>query len=101
MFVTSVTGDVQHALSIPAGELSLAHHRIKWDIGTLDSQDEATIKAQFETKNQGTPQPIAVRFDINNVLSQLEINQGNDINVLWVNIREVKKHSKAGKYIIG
>ncbi|EIE85398.1 hypothetical protein RO3G_10108 [Rhizopus delemar RA 99-880] len=99
-FMTSITGDVQHASSIPSGELNLAHQRIKWDIGTLENEEISIIKAQFDTKEQGTPQPIVVRFDGNDLLSSMQVNRGNDSNVLWVNIRDIKKQVKSGKYII-
>ncbi|CAO3669307.1 unnamed protein product [Rhizopus stolonifer] len=100
VFVTSVTGDVQQAQSIPAGELSLAHGRIKWNLGTLETPEEAVIKAQFETKEQGSPQPIAVRFDLyDQLLSSADISQGNDLNILWATIRQVKKHVKSGRFI--
>ncbi|KAG0954638.1 hypothetical protein G6F32_003363 [Rhizopus arrhizus] len=99
-FMTSITGNVQHASSIPSGELNLAHQRIKWDIGTLENEGISTIKAQFDTKEQGTPQPVVIRFDGNDLLSRMQVNRGNDSNVLWVNIRDIKKQVKSGKYII-
>ncbi|ORE02906.1 hypothetical protein BCV72DRAFT_338381 [Rhizopus microsporus var. microsporus] len=101
VFITSVTGDVQHAQSIPPGELSLAHQRIRWDLGTLDHSEEANIKAQFETNSQGSPQPIAARFDLKDELySHLQINQGFDPNVTWAQVNVINKSVKADKYIV-
>ncbi|KAL0573031.1 hypothetical protein ABG067_009227, partial [Albugo candida] len=68
MFLTSITGNVQNALSIPAGELVLSQKKIKWHIGQIHDNNEALIKAQFTTLEQATPQPIAIRFDIKDTL---------------------------------
>lgn len=102
MFVTSVTGKVQHALSIPAGELVLSQNRIKWHLGHIAANDgEQVIKAQFTTLEQASPQPIAVRFEIRDyLLSDVSVQQGADAAVvLWAKICNITKIVKAGKYI--
>lgn len=91
VFMTSVTGNVQNALSIPAGELMLAQKAIKWQLGDVD--EESVIKAQFSTLEQGTPQPIAIRFELKDaLLTNLDIQQ-QDV------VRSVTRTVKAGKYI--
>ncbi|KAL9539636.1 hypothetical protein MBANPS3_010152 [Mucor bainieri] len=101
MFVTSVTGNVQHALSIPAGELVLSQNRIKWHLGHIAGNDGNVIKAQFTTLEQASPQPIAVRFEIkDHLLSDVSVQQGADAAVvLWAKICNTTKIVKAGKYI--
>ncbi|EPB81479.1 hypothetical protein HMPREF1544_11798 [Mucor circinelloides 1006PhL] len=100
MFVTSVTGNVQNALSIPAGELVLSQNRIKWHLGQISDNNEAVIKAQFTTLEQASPQPIAVRFEMkDHLLSDVNVEQGADALVLWAKICNTTKIVKAGKYI--
>ncbi|GAN00718.1 hypothetical protein MAM1_0002c00140 [Mucor ambiguus] len=101
MFATSVTGNVQHALSIPAGELILSQNRIKWHLGHVSGNDEQVIKAQFTTLEQASPQPIAVRFEMrDHLLSDVNVQQGADAAVvLWAKICNITKIVKAGKYI--
>jgi hypothetical protein len=100
MFVTSMTGDVQNALSIPAGELVLSQKRIKWHLGDINNNDEQVIKAQFTTLEQATPQPVAIRFETKNeLLTDLKIQQGSDPLVLWAKICDITKTIKAGRYI--
>ncbi|KAK4516802.1 uncharacterized protein ATC70_011781 [Mucor velutinosus] len=101
MLATSVTGNVQNALSIPAGELVLSQHRIKWHLGHISGNDEQVIKAQFTTLEQASPQPIAVRFEMkDHLLSDVSVQQGADAAVvLWAKICNVTKIVKAGKYI--
>ncbi|KAI8644016.1 Muniscin C-terminal mu homology domain-containing protein [Parasitella parasitica] len=100
MFATSVTGNVQNALSIPAGELVLPQQRIKWHLGEISDNDEAVIKAQFVTLEQATAQPIAVRFEIkNHLLSNVNVKHGTDALVLWPKICNTTKFVKAGKYL--
>lgn len=100
MFVTSVTGNVQNALSIPAGELVLSQNRIKWHLGQISDNNEAVIKAQFTTLEQASPQPIAIRFEMkDHLLSDVNVEQGADALVLWAKICNTTKIVKAGKYI--
>lgn len=100
MFVTSVTGDVQNALSIPAGELVLSQKRIKWHLGQIADNEEAVIKAQFTTLEQGTPQPIAVRFEIkDHLMSDVNVEYGTDALMIWAKINHICKTVKVGKYI--
>lgn len=101
MFVTSVTGNVQNALSIPAGELVLSQNRIKWHLGQISDTNEQVIKAQFTTLEQASPQPIAVRFEMkDHLLSDVHVQQGADAAVvLWAKICNITKVVKAGKYI--
>lgn len=100
MLFTTVTGNVQNALSIPAGELVLSQKKIKWDIGQLDDSSEHLIKAQFTTLEQASPQPIAVRFELSNTLmSDINVNHGADSLVLWAKVVSTTKHVKVGKYI--
>lgn len=100
MFATSVTGNVQNALSIPAGELVLSQNRIKWHLGEISNNAEDVIKAQFTTLEQASPQPIAVRFEIkDHLLSSLNVQHGTDALVLWAKICNTTKIVKAGKYI--
>lgn len=89
VFMTSVTGNVQNALSIPAGELVLAQKVIKWHLGSVDQ--DSVIKAQFSTLEQGTPQPIAIRFDMQDtLLSNLQVNGP---------VKTVTRSVKTGKYL--
>ncbi|KAI8884603.1 hypothetical protein K501DRAFT_332544 [Backusella circina FSU 941] len=100
VFTTSVTGDVQNALSVPSGELMLAQKRFKWQVGHVTHEEEQVIKAQFTTLQQGSPQPITVRFDIRDcLLTPIAFQHGADANVLWTKVNQVHKHIKAGKYI--
>jgi hypothetical protein len=100
MFATSITGNVQNALSIPAGELVLSQNRIKWHLGEILDNSENVIKAQFTTLEQASPQPIAVRFEIkDHLLSSLNVQHGTDALVLWAKICNTTKIVKAGKYI--
>lgn len=100
IFVTSVTGDVQNALSIPAGELALAQKRIKWHLGDIDTDEDQDIKAQFTTLEQATPQPVAIRFETKDeLLTDVNVHQGADPMVLWAKICNITKTVKAGKYI--
>ncbi|KAG2228853.1 hypothetical protein INT48_001418 [Thamnidium elegans] len=100
VFVTSITGNVQNALSIPAGELMLSQKRIKWNIGDIEDDSEAVIKAQFTTLEEATAQPIAVRFELKNYLmSKLNVDCGDDGLVIWARITSTSKSVKVGKYI--
>lgn len=100
MFATSITGNVQNALSIPSGELVLFQNRIKWHLGQISDSNEAVIKAQFTTLEQASPQPIAIRFEIkDHLLTNMNIQQGKDALVLWAKICNTTKIVKAGKYI--
>lgn len=95
MLATSVL-DVQDTQSIPSGEINLAQHRIKWDLLEI----QGLIKAQFQTKQEREAQPIAVRFESQELFSGLQVKQGDDVNVFWVNIREMKTRAKTGKFIV-
>lgn len=100
IFYTSVTGDVQNALSIPAGELILSQKKIKWHIGQIEDNSEAVIKAQFTTLEQASPQPIIVRFDVkDSLLSDVNVNNGVDALVIWAKVLTTTKTVKVGKYI--
>jgi hypothetical protein len=100
MFVTSITGDVQNALSIPAGELLLSQKRIKWHLGQIADNEEAVIKAQFTTLEQATPQPIAIRFEMKDrLMSDVNVEYGTDALVIWAKINNMSKSVKVGKYI--
>lgn len=95
VFVTSVTGQVQNALSIPAGELVLSQNRILWHLGNLEDSTESVIKAQFSTLEQASPQPIAVKFELKEILlTDVAILTG-DPSVLVHTTKSVK----VGKYI--
>jgi hypothetical protein len=100
VFTTSVTGDVQNALSVPSGELMLAQKRFKWQVGHVTNDDEQVIKAQFTTLQQGSPQPITVRFDVRDtLLTSIAFQNGSNANVLWTKVNQIHKHIKAGKYV--
>jgi hypothetical protein len=100
MFGTSMTGDVQNALSIPAGELVLSQQRIKWHLEDIDNNDEQVIKAQFSTLEQATPQPVVIRFETKGqLLTGLQVHQGSDPLLLWARVCNVTKTVKTGKYI--
>ncbi|KAI7896742.1 Muniscin C-terminal mu homology domain-containing protein [Mucor mucedo] len=94
VFATSVTGQVQNALSIPAGELVLSQSRIMWHLGNLEDPAEAVIKAQFTTLEQASPQPIAVRFELGDTLLT-DVNIMADPSLLVHTTKSVK----VGKYI--
>ncbi|KAI8981401.1 Muniscin C-terminal mu homology domain-containing protein [Pilobolus umbonatus] len=99
-FATAVTGNVQNALSIPAGELILSHNRMKWNIESLNGSEEQIIRAQFSTLEQGTPQPILARFEIKEaLLTSTDVEHGDRGIVIWPKICSVSKSVKAGKYI--
>ncbi|KAI8376630.1 Muniscin C-terminal mu homology domain-containing protein [Choanephora cucurbitarum] len=101
-FVTLLSGDVQSASSIPDGELILAQKRMRWYLGDINHTDESVIKAQFNTLEQATPQPIAVRFEIKDqLLTDAHIEQGRDHlpSSLWANIGTNLKSVKTGKYV--
>lgn len=100
VFVTSVTGNVQNALSIPEGELVLSQKRMMWHIGDIQEESEAVIKAQFVTLEQSSAQPIAVRFEIkDHLLSRISVQQGVDAMVVWAKVLKISKNVKVGKYI--
>ncbi|KAI8383993.1 hypothetical protein BD560DRAFT_384530 [Blakeslea trispora] len=101
-FVTLLDGKVQGASSIPDGELILAQNRMRWCLGDIDHTDESVIKAQFNTLEQATPQPIAVRFEVKDqLLTDVQVEQGKDglSSLLWANIGNNSKFIKTGKYI--
>lgn len=100
VFVASVTGNVQNALSIPSGELILSQKRIKWNLGHIEDDSEAVIKAQFTTLEEATAQPIAVRFEIKNYLmSQVKVENGENSLVIWAKVNQAGKSVKVGKFI--
>lgn len=100
VFGTSITGDVQNALSIPAGELILSQKRIKWHIGQIGDNNEAVIKAQFTTLEEATAQPIAIRFDLkDHLMTDLSVDNGVDDLIIWARILTTSKSVKVGKYI--
>ncbi|RCH94107.1 hypothetical protein CU098_009356 [Rhizopus stolonifer] len=102
VFVTMVTGNVQHASSIPDGELILAQKRMKWQLGRIDHPQESVIKAQFGTTEQGEPQPIAVRFEMKDqLLSDAYIEQGGESipSLIWAKMGNSFKTIKTGKYV--
>lgn len=100
MFFTTITGDVQNALSIPAGELILSQKKIKWHIGEIEDNNEALIKAQFTTLEQASAQPITVRFVMKDrLMSDINVDNGADSLVIWAKILTISKIVKAGKYI--
>lgn len=100
IFYTSVTGDVQNALSIPAGELILSQKKIKWHIGQIEDSSEAVIKAQFTTLEQASAQPIIVRFELRDrLLSDVNVDNGVDALVIWAKVLTTFKTVKVGKYI--
>ncbi|KAI9262664.1 hypothetical protein BY458DRAFT_515031 [Sporodiniella umbellata] len=96
MFATSMPGGVKHVTSIPSGDLNLAQHRIKWDI----PEDQGIIRAQFDTTDMGSAQPIAVKFESDQLLSQSKVMTGDDPNLSWTTIKEQKTQTKAGKFIV-
>ncbi|KAI9487268.1 MAG: Muniscin C-terminal mu homology domain-containing protein [Benjaminiella poitrasii] len=103
LLVTSITGNVQNALSIPAGELILSQNRIKWHIGQIKdgvAENESVIKAQFTTLEQASPKPIAARFEIKDqLLTDFTLGRGADPLIQWVEVCNMTKIIKAGKYV--
>ncbi|OAD70094.1 hypothetical protein PHYBLDRAFT_148656 [Phycomyces blakesleeanus NRRL 1555(-)] len=100
-FLTTVTGQVQTAQSIPAGQWMVEQQKMVWPMGDLETNDEQVLKAKFVTSQKGAPQPIAVRFEWHDhLVSLVNVETGeNTHHVLWVSVQEVKKTVRAGKYI--
>ncbi|KAI9020661.1 Muniscin C-terminal mu homology domain-containing protein [Phycomyces nitens] len=100
-FLTTVTGQVQTAQSIPAGQWMVEQQRMVWPMGDLDNANEQVLKAKFVTSQKGTPQSIAVRFEWHDQLvSMVNIVSGEDTHhVLWASVQDIQKTVRAGKYM--
>ncbi|KAG0168241.1 hypothetical protein DFQ30_005022 [Apophysomyces sp. BC1015] len=99
-FLTSVNGDVQSVQSIPAGQWMVDQQKMLWPIGDFKGTEEEVLKARFVTKQQGTAQSVAVRFEVQDqLISSIQIENGMDSRVLWATVQETQKTIKAGKYI--
>ncbi|KAF7721186.1 hypothetical protein EC973_005133 [Apophysomyces ossiformis] len=99
-FLTSVNGDVQSVQSIPAGQWMVDQQRMLWPMGDFSGTEEQVLKARFVTKQQGSPQSVAVRFEVKDqLISSIGIDTGIDNRVLWATVQETQKMIRAGKYI--
>ncbi|KAI8982201.1 hypothetical protein BDF20DRAFT_834847 [Mycotypha africana] len=119
IFVTTVTGQPQNAMSIPSGELIVqqqhSQSRMRWVIDNMNNNNghngdndsmntaveekESIIKAQFMTLEQGSSQPIAVRFKmVDQLLTDLSIKYTNDNNTTTKDLI-ITKMVKSGEYV--
>ncbi|KAI7864175.1 Muniscin C-terminal mu homology domain-containing protein [Spinellus fusiger] len=98
-FLTTVNGNVVTAQSIPAGQWMVEQHKMVWPMGDVEGQKEHMLKAKFITQEQGTRQPLSVRFEWQDALcSRLDVAKGEDERVLWAHV-SVQKTVRAGKYM--
>ncbi|ORZ14124.1 Muniscin C-terminal mu homology domain-domain-containing protein [Absidia repens] len=109
MMVTHVGGDCHGAQSMPTGQWMVDQQRMMWSLeanSEHDDDNEQVIRAKFATASQATPQPIAVRFEMQNQLaSSLQVmdytgtaTTGTD-NGTCARINKVDMYTKSGKYI--
>ncbi|KAI8099072.1 uncharacterized protein BX664DRAFT_381684 [Halteromyces radiatus] len=108
MMVTHVGGGCHGAQSMPTGQWTVDQQRMMWQLDNVKDQEEQVIRAKFATTSQAEIQPIMVRFEMENqlvshlqVIEQIENNNNNNnswVNTL-VNIKQVEKNTRSGKYI--
>lgn len=105
-FMTTVSGDVQNVQSIPAGQWMVEQERMVWPMGEWQDLEEHMLRAKFITKQQGGPQPIAIRFEgkdwlVSNVTMASSSSQQKERvdGGLWANIQSIERSVRTGKYI--
>ncbi|CDH56185.1 related to syp1 ycr030c [Lichtheimia corymbifera JMRC:FSU:9682] len=105
-FMTTVSGDVQNVQSIPAGQWVVEQERMVWPMGEWQDLEEHMLRAKFITKQQGGPQPIAIRFEgkdwlVSNVTMASSSSQQKERvdGGLWANIQSIERSVRTGKYI--
>jgi hypothetical protein len=103
MMVTHIGGECHGAQSMPTGQWMVDQQRMMWSL--VDSQGEQVIRAKFATTSQATPQPIAVRFEMQHQLvSSLQVvehaaDTTPTTSGTWARINKVDMITKSGKYI--
>lgn len=101
-FMTTVSGNVQNVQSIPAGQWMVDQQRMVWPVDDWQDPGEQTLRAKFVTTEQGSPQQLAVRFEVKDALaSTVSVTRPDNVQegYIWADVQIVERMVRSGKYV--